>query len=313
MDRNAKIYVAGHRGLVGSAILAELKQLGYQNFVFKTSSELNLTDQSAVRNFFASEKPEYVFMAAAKVGGILANRDEPTEFLYENNMIAMNVTKCAADFGVKKLLMLGSSCIYPKNAPQPIKEESILTSPLERTNEAYAIAKIAALKLTEYYYLQHGKDFISVMPPNMYGPGDNFSKEKSHVIPGLMRRFHEAKTVQAPVVTVWGSGQPLREFLYSADLGGACVFAMLNYSAAGFINLGSGEEVSIRELAELIKTIVGYEGRLEFDSSKPDGTPRKLMDSSKIRALGWTPKVSLKDGLRKTYDWYLNNAGTLRN
>lgn len=307
MEKNAKIYVAGHRGLVGSAILNLLKKEGYTNLITRTSQELNLIRQEPTELFFKQEKPEYVFMAAAKVGGILANRDHPSEFLYDNAMIEMNLIKAAADNDVKKLMFLGSSCIFPKLAPQPLREDSLLTSALEPTNEPYAIAKIAGLKLTEYYFKQHGKAFISVMPPNMYGPGDNFHPDQSHVIPGLIRRFHEAKINQSPEIKIWGTGTPLREFMYSEDLASGCLFLMENYLEPGFINLGTGEEISIRQLAETIKEVVGYPGRLHFDLSMPDGTPRKVMDSSRIRKLGWAPKVKLFDGLTRAYQWYVGS------
>lgn len=305
MEKNAKIYVAGHRGLVGSAIVRALKKAGYENLVLKTSAELDLTSQQATVDFFKNEKPEYVFVAAAKVGGIIANREGPVDFLYQNIMIEMNVIRSAADHGVKKLMFLGSSCIFPKHAEQPIKESSLLTGPLEPTNEAYAIAKIAGLKLTEFYARERGKNFISVIPPNMYGPGDNFHPSHSHVIPGLIRRFHEAKLANASEVVVWGTGTPLREFLYSEDLAEGCLFLMEHYHELGFINLGSGEEVSIKVLAEIIKEVVGFKGEIKFDSSKPDGTPRKIVDSSRIRSLGWQPKVKLSEGLQEAYRYFL--------
>lgn len=304
-ELNSKIWVAGHRGMVGSAIVRELKKQGYENLVFRTSNELNLTCQGKVDDFFKAEKISHVVLAAAKVGGILANSEQPTEFLYDNLMISSNVIRAAATHGVQKLLFLGSSCIYPKMAPQPLKEESLLSGYLEPTNEAYAIAKIAGLKLTEYYNRQHGKKFISAMPSNLYGPEDNFHPDHSHVIPGLIRRFHEAKINQIPEVKVWGTGTPLREFLYVDDLAEACVFLLKNYDHAQFLNVGSGDEVSIQVLANLISKTVGYLGKIQFDSSKPDGTPRKVMDSGKIHQLGWKSKISLQQGLITAYQSYL--------
>lgn len=301
MNSNSKIFVAGHRGMVGSAILRELKKQGYQNLIFRNSAELDLTQQSKVEEFFESEKPTHVVLAAAKVGGILANSQLPTEFLYQNLMIASNVIHASAKRGVEKLLFLGSSCIYPKMAPQPLKEEYLLSGYLEPTNEAYAIAKIAGLKLAEYYNRQYGKKFISAMPSNLYGPGDNYHPDQSHVIPGLIRRFHEAKLKQLDVVKVWGTGTPLREFLYVEDLAEACVYLLKNYQDAQFLNVGSGEEITIRQLAEQVAKVVGYQGKIEFDSSKPDGTPRKVMDSSRIHALGWKAKTSLENGLKVAY------------
>jgi GDP-L-fucose synthase len=308
MEKTAKIFVAGHRGLVGSAIVRKLIECGYKNLILKTSQEVNLVRQEETERFFETFKPEYVFVAAAKVGGIIANRDAPTEFLYDNLMISMNVMNSAAKAGVKKLMFLGSSCVFPKFAPQPIKESALLTGALEVTNEAYAIAKIAGLKLAEYYKIEHHRDFISVMPPNLYGPGDNFHPDHSHVIPGLIRRFHEAKINKLKEVVVWGTGTPLREFLYVDDIADGCVFLMENFSEHSFINLGSGEEVTIKQLAETIKDVVDYKGRLTFDSEKPDGTPRKIMDSSRARALGWKPTVNLHEGLKITYEWYLENV-----
>jgi GDP-L-fucose synthase len=305
IDRNARFYVAGHRGMVGAAFVRTLRNLGFQNILTRTHSELDLTRQAEVEAFFRRERPEYVFVAAAKVGGILANRNQPTEFLYENLMIASNVIRAAAESGVEKLLFLGSSCVFPKLAAQPIREESLLSGGLESTNEAYAIAKIAGLKLTEYYNRQHGKRFISAMPPNLYGFEDNFHLENSHVIPGLMRRLHEAKNANAAEFTAWGTGTPLREFLFVDDLAEACFFLFEKYEEAGFINAGSGEEIAIRDLVPLIADTVGYRGRIVFDPSKPDGTPRKIMDSSRIHALGWKHKTPLQEGLRRTYEWYL--------
>jgi GDP-L-fucose synthase len=308
MERDAKIYVAGHGGLVGSAITRALRSAGYQNLVVRRSREMDLRRQAEVEVFFERERPEYVFIAAARVGGIVANRDNPVEFLADNAQMELNLIQNAARTGVKKLLFLGSSCVYPKFAPQPMKESALLSSSLEPTNEPYAIAKIMGLKLTEYYWRAKGMNFISVMPPNMYGPFDNFDPENSHVIPGLMRRFHEAKIARAPTVTVWGTGEPLREFLYSEDLADGLIFLMKNFSEPGFINLGSGEEVTIRQLVELLAEVVGYQGSFHFDTSRPDGTPRKVMDSTRIRALGWKPKTSLREGLRKMYEWYLENG-----
>ncbi len=305
IDPRAKIYVAGHRGMVGSAMVRLLKNKGFENVITRTSSELNLTRQAEVESFFQSEKPDYVFVAAAKVGGIIANRNDPTGFLYDNLMIASNVIRAAAESGTEKLLFLGSSCIFPKHAEQPIRESSILTGALEPTNEAYAIAKIAGLKLTEYYNRQYGKRFISAMPPNLYGYGDNFHLENSHVIPGLMRRLHEAKLASSPEFIAWGTGTPLREFMFVDDLADGCFFLLQNYEEPLFINLGSGEEISIHALVHQLAEVVGYQGRIAFDSSKPDGTPRKLMDSSRIHQLGWHHNTSLREGLKLTYEWYL--------
>jgi GDP-L-fucose synthase len=301
LNPRSKIYIAGHRGMVGSAVGRELRSRGYRNLIERTSGELNLTQQADVEAFFQAEKPEVVVLAAAKVGGILANSQNLTEFLYQNLMIEMNVIRAAATHGVGRLLFLGSSCIYPKLAPQPLKEEYLLTGSLESTNEAYAIAKIAGLKLTEYYNREHGRAFISAMPSNLYGPGDNYHPDHSHVIPGLIRRFHEAKIGGQGEVRVWGTGLPLREFLHVDDLARACVFLLENYNQSQFLNVGSGEEISIKDLAQLIAEVVGYQGRISFDPGKPDGTPRKVMDSSKIRALGWSPVILLKDGLKQAY------------
>lgn len=301
MKFDSRIFIAGHRGMVGSAVGRELRSRGYRNLIERTSRELDLTCQRDVESFFQSEKPEVVVLAAAKVGGILANSRNLTEFLYQNLMIEMNVIRAAATHGVAKLLFLGSSCIYPKLAPQPLKEEYLLTGSLESTNEAYAIAKIAGLKLTEYYNREHGRAFISAMPSNLYGPGDNYHPDHSHVIPGLIRRFHEAKIGGQSEVRVWGTGLPLREFLHVDDLARACVFLLENYNQSQFLNVGSGEEISIKDLAQLIAEVVGYQGRISFDPGKPDGTPRKVMDSSKIRALGWGPKVLLNEGLKQAY------------
>lgn len=305
MEKTSKIYVAGHRGLVGSAIVRKLLREGYNNLVLKTREELDLTDQKMVEDFFDKEKPEYVFLAAAKVGGIHANRTYPAEFLYKNLMIESNVIHASYKYGVKKLLFLGSSCIYPRECPQPMKEEYLLSGYLEQTNEAYAIAKIAGLKLCQYYKKQYGANFISCMPTNLYGPYDNFDLETSHVIPALVRKFHEAKVLNKPEVEVWGTGKVLREFLYVDDLADACVFLMNYYDGDMWINVGSGEEVSIEELANIIKEVTGYEGKIVFNPKMPDGTPRKLLDCSRLKELGWLPKTNLREGLRMTYDWYL--------
>ncbi|RZC73779.1 hypothetical protein C5167_049259, partial [Papaver somniferum] len=304
-NKTSKIYVAGHRGLVGSAIVKKLLQLGFTNLILKTHKELDLTRQSDVESFFAAEKPEFVILAAAKVGGIHANNTYPAEFISINLQIQTNVIHSSYINGVKKILFLGSSCIYPKMAPQPITEEALLTGPLEPTNEWYAVAKIAGIKMCQAYRLQYNWDAISGMPTNLYGPNDNFHPENSHVLPALMRRFHEAKVSGAKEVVVWGTGSPLREFLHVDDLADAVVFMMEKYSGLVHINVGSGQEVTIKELAELVKEVVGFEGELVWDATKPDGTPRKLMDSSKLADLGWVPKVSLKDGLVDTYKWYV--------
>ena len=309
MKTESKIYIAGHRGMVGSSVVRELKKQGFNNLVFRTSQELDLTQQSKVEEFFKNEKPTHVVLAAARVGGILANSEHPTEFLYQNLMIASNVIHSAAESGVEKLLFLGSSCIYPKMAPQPLKEVCLLSGSLEPTNEAYAIAKIAGLKLTEYYNRQHGKKFISAMPSNLYGPGDNYHPDQSHVIPGLIRRFHEAKINKTPIVKVWGTGTPLREFLYVEDLAEACVFLLKNYQLPDFLNVGSGDEVTVKALAESIAKTVGYTGSIQFDSGKPDGTPRKVLDSGKIHQLGWKSKMPLEQGLKLTYESFLNSNG----
>lgn len=305
MIKSSKVYVAGHRGMVGSAIVRCLERNGYSNLVFATSKELDLRQPDQVNSFFERERPEYVFLAAAKVGGILANNNYPVEFLYDNLMIQNNVIHAAYQYGVKKLLFLGSSCIYPKFADQPIKEESLLTGSLEPTNEAYAIAKIAGIKLCQAYYRQYGAHFISAMPTNMYGYGDNYHPQNSHVLPALLRRFHEAKSENKSEVVIWGSGKPLREFMFSDDLADACYYLMLNYEDPELINVGTGEEVSILQLASLIGDVVGYKGKIAFDTSKPDGTPRKLMDSSKLHALGFRHKTSLREGIEKTYQEFL--------
>ena len=302
MNPNSKIYVAGHRGMVGSAILRALEKKGFTILVYATSSELDLKDTLQVNRFFEKEKPEYVFVAAAKVGGIYANDTYPADFLYDNLMIQNNVIHAAFVNKVEKLLFLGSSCIYPKLAPQPIREDSLLSGYLEPTNEAYAIAKIAGIKLCQAYHKQHGSRFISAMPTNMYGYGDNYHPQNSHVLPALLRRFHEAKIENKPEVAIWGSGKPLREFMFSDDLAEACVFLMETYEDPQLINVGTGEEVSILELAKTIAEIVGYKGKITFDATKPDGTPRKLMDSSRLHALGYKHKVSLREGIERTYE-----------
>lgn len=307
LDRTKKIYVAGHRGLVGSAIVRRLERAGFTNIVTRTHAELDLTCQQAVADFFAEEQPDYVVLAAAKVGGIYANDTYPADFIMKNLQIECNVIDSAFKNQVKKLLFLGSSCIYPRDCPQPIKEEYLLSGYLEKTNEAYALAKIAGLKMCEFYNRQYGTDYISVMPCNLYGINDNFALENSHVLPALMRKFHEAKINHAPTVTVWGSGRPLREFLNVDDLADACLFLMDNYSGNDFFNVGYGQEVTILELANMIKKVTGYEGEIVMDASKPDGTPRKLTDISRLNALGWQPKITLEEGLKQTYEWYLAN------
>jgi len=305
VEKNAKIYIAGHRGMVGSAILRKLQQEGFSNIITRTSKELDLRNQQQVSAFFELEKPEYVFLAAAKVGGIAANNTYRADFLYENLQIQNNVIHQSYLQGVKKLLFLGSSCIYPKLAPQPLKEEYLLTGPLEYTNEPYAIAKIAGIKLCDAYRDQYGCNFISVMPTNLYGYNDNYHPENSHVLPALIRRFHEAKVNRAKEVIIWGSGTPKREFLFANDLADACYFLMLNYNEPNLINIGTGEDLSIKDLALVIKEIVGYEGELKFDPSKPDGTPRKLMDVSKLHKLGWTHKTGLQEGIALAYQDFL--------
>jgi GDP-L-fucose synthase len=305
MNKSSRIYVAGHRGMVGSAILRNLKRNGCENLVLASSTELDLRNPEAVNNFFSIERPEYVFLAAAKVGGIHANSTYPADFLYENLMIEANVIHAAYRYDVTKLLFLGSSCIYPKFAEQPIREESLLSGYLEPTNEAYAIAKIAGIKLCQAYHKQYGCRFISAMPTNMYGFGDNYHPENSHVLPALLRRFYEAKETAAAEIKIWGSGKPLREFMFSDDLADACVFLMKEYEDPQLINVGTGEEVSILELAEIIKEITGCQSRIDFDTTKPDGTPRKLMDSSRLHALGFRHKTSLKEGIKLTYQDFL--------
>lgn len=307
MNKDSKIYVAGHRGLVGSAIVRSLEAKGYSNIIKKIHSELDLTNQEAVRRFFEEEKPEYVFLAAAKVGGINANNIYPADFIYENLQIQNNVIKAAHDFKVTKLLFLGSTCIYPKLAPQPIKEEYLLTGELEETNEAYAVAKIAGLEMCKFFKRQYGDNFISCMPTNLYGPNDNFDLKNSHVLPALIRKFHEAKVNNSDKVEVWGTGTPLREFLYVDDMADACVFLMENYDGEQHVNIGTGEEVSIRELAETIKEVVGFSGELVFNTDMPDGTPRKLTTVEKLHGLGWRHKVSLNKGIKMAYQWFVEN------
>jgi GDP-L-fucose synthase len=303
-DRSARTFVAGHRGLVGSAVLRHFQTEGFTSLITRTSSELDIRDAVAVEEFFAAEKPATVVMAAAKVGGIVANNTYPADFLSDNLRMQVNVLDAAARHGVTKLLFLGSSCIYPKFAPQPIREDSLLTGPLEETNDAYAIAKISGVLQVQALRRQHGVHYISAMPTNLYGPGDNFHPTHSHVLPGLIRRFHEAKEQGSPTVTVWGTGTPRREFLHVDDLARACLFLLEHYDEPGPINVGVGEDLSIRELAELVADVVGYDGRLEFDTSKPDGTPRKLLDVSKLHDLGWKAEIGLREGLQQTYAWY---------
>ena len=309
MELNSKIYIAGHRGMVGSAIMRNLKSKGYTNFITKTSKELDLRNSQAVSDFFVEEKPEYVFLAAAKVGGIQANNVYRADFIYENLMIQNNVIHNSHLNGVKKLLFLGSSCIYPKLAPQPLKEEYLLTGLLEETNEPYAIAKIAGIKMCESYKRQYGCNFISVMPTNMYGPNDSYNLNNSHVLPALIRKFHDAKESNLPSVEMWGTGLPMREFLHADDLGDACVFLMNNYDGEQFVNIGSGKDLTIKDLALLIKDIVGYAGEIVHDLSKPDGTPRKLMDVSYLHSLGWKHKIELPEGIKQVYEDFKNKEG----
>ena len=315
MQKNSKIYIAGHLGLVGSAITRALIKDGYDNLIYKTREELNLLDQQAVKNFFTKESPEFVFLAAAKVGGIVANNTYPAEFIYENLQIQNNIIQQSHLNKVKKLLFLGSSCIYPRACPQPIKEEYLLTGPLEPTNEPYALAKIAGLKMCQSYNRQYGTNFIAVMPTNLYGPNDNFDLKTSHVLPALIRKFHEAKISGMPEVILWGTGNPRREFLHVDDMAEACIFLMKNFNPTKeqnengeiFMNLGSGEDSSIKELAEKIKNIVGYEGKIIWDKTKPDGTPQKLLDITRLSNLGWKQKINLEQGIEMTYDWYKSN------
>ncbi len=306
IDRNAKIFVAGHRGLVGSAIVRALEKDGYVNILKRTHAELDLTDQRAVFDFFDKERPEYVVLAAAHVGGINANQTAPADFIYINSVIQCNVIGAAHEYKVKKLLFLGSSCIYPRMAHQPISEGELLTGPLEKTNEGYAIAKISGLMMCRFFKQQYGDDFISCMPTNLYGPNDNFNLEHSHVLPALIRKFDDAKRSGAQSVTLWGTGAPLREFLYVDDMADACVYLLQNYSGEEHVNIGTGKEITIKALAEMVREIVGFEGEIIWDDSMPDGTPRKLLDVSKLHDIGWKEKVSLRDGIRLEYEWYLS-------
>jgi GDP-L-fucose synthase len=301
MDKFSKIYIAGHRGMVGAAIVQKLEKEGYKNLIYRSSRELDLENQQKVHAFFEAEKPEYVFLAAAKVGGIHANNVYRADFIYKNLMIQNNVIHASYEFGVKKLLFLGSSCIYPKLAPQPLKEDYLLTAPLEETNEPYAIAKIAGIKLCEAYRRQYGCNFISVMPTNLYGSNDNFDLQNSHVLPALLRKFHTAKVQQLPKVEIWGSGTPMRELMHVEDLADACHFLMQNYDEAQFLNIGTGQDITIKDLALLVKEIVGYEGEIYYDTSKPDGTPRKLMDVSRLHTLGWKHQIPLREGIQRVY------------
>jgi GDP-L-fucose synthase len=309
MNPNSKIYIAGHRGMVGSAIMRRLQAAGFTNFITRTSAQLDLRNQPAVADFFAAEKPDYVFLAAAKVGGIHANNTFRGEFLYDNLMIQNNIIHSSYQQGVKKLLFLGSSCIYPKLAPQPLKEEYLLTGELEPTNEPYAIAKIAGIKLCDAYRSQYGCNFISVMPTNLYGPNDNYDLNNSHVLPALIRKFHEAKLAKAPSVTMWGTGTPRREFLHADDLADACYYLMQEYNEPGLVNIGVGHDIAIKDLALLVQEVVGYEGTIEHDLSKPDGTPRKLMDVGKLHSFGWKHKIELADGLRQVYAEFVAGYG----
>ncbi len=311
MNKDSYIYIAGHNGLVGSAIVRALKDRGYTNLIYKISKELDLRNQQAVKEFYQQEKPDYIFLAAAKVGGILANDSYPAEFLFDNIMIESNLIHGAYESNVKKLLFLGSTCIYPKLAPQPLKEEYLLTGPLEPTNEWYAIAKIAGIKLCQAYRKQYNSDFISAMPTNLYGPGDNFDLNNSHVLPALIRKFHEAKQNNDNEVVLWGTGTPSREFCYVDDCADACLFLMENYNDKEIINIGVGEDITIRDLAELVKQVIGYDGDVTLDITKPDGTPRKLVDVTKINALGWKASTELKDGIDQTYQWYVTNRHTV--
>ena len=310
--RFRSVYVAGHKGLVGSALLRHLQKNGYKNILVRTRQELDLRQSDAVRNFFSQAKPEAVVVAAAKVGGIKANSDYPVEFLLENLQIQNNLIAASYEFGVKKLLFLGSSCVYPKLAPQPIREESLLAGPLEPTNEPYAIAKIAGIKLCQAYAQQYGMNFICAMPTNIYGPGDNFDLEKSHVLAALIRKVHEAKLRNQREVTIWGTGTPRREFLHADDLADALGFLLENYDSSEIINVGCGEDLTIRELVEIVARVIGFEIDLVFDTTKPDGTPRKLLDTTRLQALGWKPQISLNDGIRQTYQWFLESSAQLR-
>ena len=312
MNKNAKIYVAGHRGLVGSAIVRRLQTEGYNNLLFRTSAEVDLREQAAVRAFFADAQPDYVILAAAKVGGILANDTYPAEFIYDNLMMEANIIDAAHRVGVKKLLALGSTCIYPKLAPQPLKEEYLLTGPLEPTNEWYAVAKIAGIKLCQAFRRQYGCHYIAAMPTNLYGPGDNFDLEKSHVLPAMIRKFHTAQENNEASVTLWGTGKPLREFLHVDDLADACLFLLQNYDGEEIVNIGVGEDLSIAELADIVRDVVGFGGKIVYDTSKPDGTPRKLVGVSRINGLGWRAKIGLREGVAQTYRWFLDNRAELR-
>lgn len=312
MNKSDKIYVAGHRGLVGSAIVRNLKAKGYENVIGRTHSELDLKDQQAVREFFEAEQPDVVVLAAAKVGGINANNTTPADFAYENLQIQCNVIKCCHDYHVKKLLFLGSTCIYPRMAPQPIPEEALLTGPLEETNEAYAIAKISGLKMCQFYKRQYGDNFISCMPTNLYGPHDNYDLEGSHVMPAMIRKFHEAKMQGAPSVELWGTGTPLREFLYVDDMADACVFLLENYDGEEHVNIGTGKEVTISELAETVRKAVGYTGGIVWNKDMPDGTPRKLTNVDKLHSLGWSHKVELEEGVGLAYQWFQENVESAR-
>lgn len=312
MKQTDKIYVAGHRGLVGSAIVRSLQAKGYTNVIARTHTELDLISQQAVRDFFEKERPDVVVLAAAKVGGINANNTTPAEFAYENMQIQCNIIQCCHEYKVKKLLFLGSTCIYPRMAPQPIPEDALLTGPLEETNEAYAIAKIAGLEMCKFYKRQYGDDFISCMPTNLYGPHDNYDLEGSHVMPAMIRKFHEAKVNGDATVTLWGTGTPLREFLYVDDMADACVFLLEHYSGEQHVNIGTGKEITIRELAETVQNVVGYTGRIVWDSSMPDGTPRKLTDVTKLHGLGWQHKIELEEGIRLAYEWFRENVEKAR-
>jgi len=312
MKKGDKIYVAGHRGLVGSAIVRRLQAEGYNNLLLRTSKKLDLREQAAVRAFFAEEKPEYVILAAAKVGGILANETYPANFIYDNLMMEVNIVDAAYRFNVRKLLALGSTCIYPRMAPQPLKEEYLLTGPLEPTNEWYAVAKIAGIKLCQAYRRQYGCSFIAAMPTNLYGPGDNFDLKNSHVLPALIRKFHTARENGDTSVTLWGSGKPLREFLHVDDLADACLFLLENYDDEEIVNIGVGKDLSIAELAGIVRDVVGFEGEIVYDASKPDGTPRKLVDVGKITGLGWHARIGLREGVAQTYQWFLNHQAELR-
>ena len=312
LSKGDKIYVAGHRGLVGSAIVRSLKRAGYDNIIGRTHAELDLTDQAMVKAFFEEERPDVVVLAAAKVGGINANQTKPAEFAYENMQIQCNVIKCCHDYKVKKLLFLGSTCIYPKMAPQPIPESALLTGPLETTNEAYAIAKISGLEMCKFFKMQYGDDFISCMPTNLYGPYDNYELSGSHVMPAMIRKFHEAKVNNAPSVELWGTGTPLREFLYSDDMADACVYLLEHYDGLEHVNIGTGKEVTIRQLAELVKETVGFEGDIVWNTDMPDGTPRKLTDVTKLHSLGFMHKVELEEGVKLAYDWFKENIDIAR-